>query len=69
MDWEPGSELPEVRQTNHLATGHRRFAQQMLYALGFPRVLDRTRAAWIDEAHPLPIAPETQAILARELRR
>lgn len=68
MHWEPRSELPVVRQTNHLAAMKRRLAQRMLYAVGLPRFLDLMRASWTDLAHPLPIAPETQDILARELR-
>jgi hypothetical protein len=67
LRWELGSELPEVRQTNHLAIGKRRLAQRMLYALHLPLLLDRTRASWTEEAHPLPIAPETQAMLAQEM--
>lgn len=66
--WEPNTELPEIRQTNHLATGRRRLAQRALYALSVPRALDMTRNAWSDDARPLTISPETQGVLARELR-
>jgi glycosyltransferase involved in cell wall biosynthesis len=69
MRWEPESDLSEVRQTNHIANGRRRLAQQALYTLGLPRILDRTRASWTASAHPLPISAETQEILARELSR
>lgn len=65
--WDPSTPLPEVRQTNHLATGGRRLAQRALYALGAQLLLDLTRAAWTAEAHPRPIAPETQAVLTQEL--
>lgn len=67
--WEPGAELPEVRQVNHLATGTKRLAQRAIYGLGLPRIMDITRATWADAARPLPIAPETQEILKRELGR
>ena len=65
--WKPGTELPEVHQTNHLATSRRRLTQRAIYALGLPRALDLTRASWRANACPLPISAETQAILAREL--
>lgn len=65
--WEPDTELPEVQQTNHLATSRRRLTQRAIYALGLPRALDLTRASWRAEAYPLPISSETQGILAKEL--
>jgi hypothetical protein len=69
MRWQLGTELPEVRLSNHLATGSKRRLQEAIYAIGLPRVLDMTRASWTVDAHPLPIAPETQGVLARELGR
>ncbi len=65
--WEPGTDLPEVKQTNHLATGAKRQLQRAIYRLGLPRIMDMTRAAWTGAAHPLPIALETQETLQREL--
>lgn len=65
--WEPGTTLPEVRQINHLATGAKRLVQRAIYGLALPRMMDRTRRAWTDAAHPLPIATKTQEILKREL--
>lgn len=65
--WAPGTGLPEVQQTNHLATGAKRLLQRAMYGLGLPRIMDLTRATWSDAAHPLEIAPETQEILRREL--
>lgn len=65
--WEPGTALPEVQQTNHLATGAKRLVQRAMYGLGLPQIMDLTRATWTDAAHPLPIAPATQEILKREL--
>jgi glycosyltransferase involved in cell wall biosynthesis len=65
--WEHGSRLPEVRQSGHLMPMSKRIIQRAIYALGLPCVLDRTRAKWTSEARPLPIAPETQAILDQEL--
>ena len=65
--WEPGTELLKVRQTNHLATGAKRQLQRAMYALGLPRLIDKTRRQWSEDARPLPIAPETQDILKREL--
>ena len=65
--WEPGTELPEVRQFNHLASGGTRVMQRFAYALGLPRVFDLARKRWTSDAHPLPIEQETQEVLAREL--
>ncbi|MBL8564839.1 MAG: glycosyltransferase family 2 protein [Hyphomicrobiaceae bacterium] len=67
--WEQGTELPDIRQTNHIPRGVRRAVQHVLYALSLPSALDLTRKGWSPDAYPLPIAPETQEILARELSR
>jgi hypothetical protein len=68
LQWDIGSALPEVRQTNHLVRGPRRLAQRLLYSIGFPAIFDRARPSWTDEAHPLPIPSATQEVLGRELR-
>jgi glycosyltransferase involved in cell wall biosynthesis len=65
--WTPGSDLPEVRQTNHLATRPVRLVQHALYATQLPRAFDLTRCRWSNEDCPVPISPEIQAALAREL--
>jgi glycosyltransferase involved in cell wall biosynthesis len=67
--WEPGTELPDIRQTNHLTGSGKRVLQRAVYALGLPRALDLTRKKWNGDAHPLAIDPETQEILTRELSR
>lgn len=65
--WEPGTDLLEICQLNHLPSGNKRLVQRIMYALGIPRVLDKTRATWAADSNPLPIAAETQAILATAL--
>lgn len=65
--WKPGTDLAEIRQTNHMASGSKRLLQYAIYALGLPRVLDMTRDSWTSKDHPLPIRPETQNLLARKL--
>jgi hypothetical protein len=41
--------------------------QRAMYDFGFPRIMDLTRARWTDDARPLPIAPEIQEVLKRDL--
>jgi glycosyltransferase involved in cell wall biosynthesis len=66
--WEAGTQLSEVAQYNHLATGRKRVAQVALYASGLAMYLDRYRSAWVEGMDaPLAIAEETQALLKREL--
>jgi hypothetical protein len=64
--WVPGSALPEVHQTNHLAPSHKRLAQRIAHAFLLP-VLDRARPGWPDGACPQPISPRVVAALEREL--
>ncbi len=64
--WPPGSALPEVHQTNHLAPPHRRLAQRFVHSLLLP-LLDRARPGWPDGACPQPISPDVVAMLEREL--
>jgi glycosyltransferase involved in cell wall biosynthesis len=66
--WVPGSVLPEVRQTNHLAPPHKRLAQSLVHAFLLP-LLDRTRPGWPDGACPHAIGPDLVATLEREMRR
>ncbi|MEL6757090.1 MAG: hypothetical protein AAFP81_11715 [Pseudomonadota bacterium] len=65
--WEPGSDLPDVNQFNHLASPQKRLLQRAIYAIGLPRFMDLFREAWTSEAHPLAISSETQRILEKEL--
>lgn len=65
--WSPGTELPEVHLTNHLARPHRRAIQRIAHAVCLP-ILDRLRPAWPEEAYPLKISDEVTKRLAEELK-
>ena len=65
--WQAGSELPEIRFTNHLRAPHIRIVQRLTHALCLP-VLDRLRPTWPETAYPQKISPEVTALLERELR-
>jgi hypothetical protein len=60
--WAPGTELPELRYTQHLASPPIRVAQRLAHALLLP-MLDRRRPAWPDDAYPQRISPEVIAEL------
>jgi hypothetical protein len=60
--WAPGSELPELGYTQHLAKPHKRAAQRLVHAMLLP-VLDRRRAGWPEDANPQRISPEVVAEL------
>jgi hypothetical protein len=64
--WAPGSLLPELHQTNHLAPPHRRLAQRLAHALLLP-LLDRARPGWPEDACPQPMSPDLVATLEREM--
>jgi glycosyltransferase involved in cell wall biosynthesis len=57
--WKPGTELPLVRQTNHLKPLHIRAVQRLVHALCLP-VLDRLRPKFPPEGRPQPIPYETR---------
>jgi glycosyltransferase involved in cell wall biosynthesis len=65
--WAPGSPLPEVHRTNHLAPPPKRLAQRLAHTLLLP-LLDRTRPGWPEGAGPQPISPDVAAALDQELR-
>lgn len=65
--WRPGTELPLVHQTNHLAKPHIRVVQRLVHGFGLP-LLDRRRAGFSAEAKPQPISPEIVQRLDQELR-
>jgi glycosyltransferase involved in cell wall biosynthesis len=60
--WKPGTELPLVRQTNHLKPSHIRGVQRLVHALCLP-VLDRLRPKFPPEGRPQPIPYETVKLL------
>jgi glycosyltransferase involved in cell wall biosynthesis len=64
--WIPGTPLPEVHQTNHLARRRVRIAQRLLHALALP-ILDRCRQGMHDSDYPQRIPPELVQILKEEL--
>lgn len=66
--WQPGTPLPEVHQTNHLASAPKRLVQRLVHACALP-LLDRLRPTWPDGTVPQPISPEVVRKLEEELRR
>lgn len=52
--WEPGCELPQVRQLNHLKKGLARLAQRVLHGTLLP-VMDARRPAFGPEQSPVPL--------------
>lgn len=64
--WVPGSVLPEIDQTNHLAQPHFRLAQRVAHAFLLP-ILDRQRSGWSEDVYPQPIPDEVIALLEQEL--
>lgn len=55
--WVPGSTLPPLRFTEHLARPHVRMAQRLAHAWLLP-FLDRRRASWPVDAVPQPLSRE-----------
>jgi glycosyltransferase involved in cell wall biosynthesis len=65
--WVPGTDLPELHLTDHLAKPHRRAAQRIAHAFCLP-ILDHFRPAWPEESYPLKISEEVRQRLAKELK-
>jgi glycosyltransferase involved in cell wall biosynthesis len=65
--WAPGSELPEIHQTNHLAAPRVRILQRIAHACFLP-VLDRMRPKWQVDTYPQRIPYEVIQNLERELQ-
>ncbi len=65
--WKPGTDLPPVRQTNHLKPSPIRAVQRLVHALCLP-VLDRLRPKFPTESRPQPIPYETVKLLEEKLR-
>jgi len=59
LTWRPGDQLPRRNHTNHLSTGMRKVAQQLLYRSGLPHVLDVVRRPWPDGVKPRPLPQGT----------
>jgi glycosyltransferase involved in cell wall biosynthesis len=64
--WKPGTDLPLVRQTNHLKPSPIRAVQRLVHALCLP-VLDRLRRKFPPEGRPQPIPYETVKLLEERL--
>jgi glycosyltransferase involved in cell wall biosynthesis len=64
--WSPGTPLPEVHQTNHLAKLPKRLAQRLAHTCILP-ILDCSRGSWPKDAYPQKISPELVARLEQEL--
>jgi hypothetical protein len=69
MIWQQDRELPRYRQTNHIARGPKRIAQQLLYLSHSPTLLDLFRSQWSSADYPLAITPAVQYRLTTELCR
>jgi len=65
--WRPGSELPEVHQTNHLAPPKVRIIKRIAHACLLP-VLDRIHPRWEGDTYPQRIPSEIVEKLESELR-
>lgn len=64
--WEPGTDLPQYKFTNHLRQPHIRLLQRLVHAFLIP-VLDSTRPSFPDDAQPQPISEEVNQLLIKEL--
>jgi hypothetical protein len=62
--WQPGRDLPEVHQSNHLRPAPVRALQWLIHTFCLP-LLDRRRAAYPEGAAPQPISPAVQMRLSR----
>jgi len=65
--WQPGTPLPELHLTNHLAKTPRRAAQRIIHAFGLP-MLDRLRSSWPEGTYPQKISDEVVQRLAEDLK-
>jgi glycosyltransferase involved in cell wall biosynthesis len=64
--WQAGTELPLVRQTNHLQRPHVRAIQRLIHTVALP-FLDRLRPRFSAIAQPRPIPSHVVEQLRREL--
>lgn len=64
--WKPGTELPVVRQKNHLKPPHIRVMQRFVHALCLP-VLDGLRPKFPSEGRPQSIPDETVKLFEEKL--
>jgi glycosyltransferase involved in cell wall biosynthesis len=66
--WKPGTDLPVVHYTNHLAPIYKRVLQRIAHARFLP-ILDRFRESYPDEAYPRRIPSGLIRRLRTELSR
>lgn len=64
--WAPGTELPEVRWTNHLPPPHKRAVQRLVHATALP-LLDPLRPGWTEGTYPGKIPDDIVRRMEREL--
>jgi hypothetical protein len=64
--WAPGTELPDLRLRNHLASVPKRAVQRFAHAWLLP-ILDRLRACYSAGAYPRRLPDEATQKLSREL--
>jgi hypothetical protein len=64
--WKPGTDLPEVRWTNHLPPPYKRLAQRLVHALALP-LLDPLRPGWVEGTYPGKIPDEIVRRMESEL--
>ncbi|ACK73846.1 hypothetical protein PCC7424_5783 (plasmid) [Gloeothece citriformis PCC 7424] len=64
--WQPGTDLPEYKFTNHLKPPHIRLVQRLVHTFLLP-LLDLTRPSFPNDAQPQPIGEEINKLLFEEL--
>jgi glycosyltransferase involved in cell wall biosynthesis len=64
--WAPGTDLPEIAYSSHLAKPHVRMLQRFVHQFMLP-ILDRRRPYWPADAYPQRIPAALTARLQREL--
>jgi glycosyltransferase involved in cell wall biosynthesis len=64
--WQPGTELPEYKNTNHLKPLHIQLVQRLVHTF-FLSVLDKTRISFPNDAQPQAISQEVNQLLIKEL--
>jgi hypothetical protein len=66
--WLPGTDLPEIKQLNHLAGPRRRMLQRIIHSFFLP-LLDSTRPGYPENGYPQKINPEVIHLLKASLSR
>ncbi|MEQ8820521.1 MAG: glycosyltransferase family A protein [Sumerlaeia bacterium] len=64
--WAPGTDLPHLKQTNHIAKPHKRLAQRLVHAFMLP-TLDKKREGFPADAYPDPIGEDLRQAIRDSL--